>query len=322
MFGGGFVSVCSFCLILVLFSIRTEPSLNHENLVTNDVTNGKAHKVTNHNELSRHLLGKNHSAKENSQGGQQPLFVSSFPHDMKTLDVATKKKVFINTLLPISLAALAEIEQEKNSLEAILVKLEGHGDVLYFDETTSWPESIVDSEIKLLEQLTLKYRTNSKKMLVDRIDVLPVSLILAQGALESSWGSSRFASVGNNLFGIWTWGEKGIIPEKRAKGSSHKVAVYDSLLDSVRAYILLLNRLPAYASLRKLRSQSDSSVTLADGLLYYSERRGDYIKDVKQIIKNNDLEKLDSLRITEDFQWEPPDSLRLVSINGVDNAKL
>ncbi len=228
-----------------------------------------------------------------------PVLFANLPQDMDSLDVVTKKKAFINTLLPISLVALNEIAQEKKSLEAALQKLNRHEDTLFFGEDAIWPHNVSEKEKNFLQHLTLKYRTNSKEKLLKRVNVLPVSLILAQGALESSWGSSRFAMEGNNLFGIWTWGDEGLDPLDRDEGALHKVASYDNLLDSVRAYLLMINRLPAYSSLRELRDHSASSLDLAEGLLFYSERRNSYIDDVRQIIASNELQRFDSMTLAK-----------------------
>ncbi|MBE9519635.1 MAG: glucosaminidase domain-containing protein, partial [Proteobacteria bacterium] len=89
--------------------------------------------------------------------------------------------------------------------------------------------------------------------------------MLAQGALETSWGRSRFAREGNSIFGMWTWKTKGIVPLKREEGKTHKVKAYDSILDSVRAYQLTLNRLDHYEHLRNLRLETYDSLILAEG---------------------------------------------------------
>ncbi|MFZ5759269.1 MAG: glucosaminidase domain-containing protein [Thermodesulfobacteriota bacterium] len=249
---------------------------------------------------------------------------ANLPADLEQLDVPTKKKAFLNTLLPIGLIAVAEVAQEKKMLTEILAKLEHNGDTLLFDEETVWPQGVTDEEIDILEHLCRKYRTTSKQMLVNRVDVVPVSLILAQGALESSWGGSRFCREGNNLFGVWTWGEEGMLPREREEGESHKVAIYESLLESVRAYLLMLNRLPAYADFRDLRKTgSVSSLDLADGLLYYSERRDSYVDDLKKLIVANGLQKFDGMELSADFQPAlPPETIKLVLLDAAKNASL
>jgi Bax protein len=134
--------------------------------------------------------------------------------------------------------------------------------------------------------------------------VVPVSLILGQGAIESSWGCSRFTRAGNNLFGIWTWGERGIVPANRDEGKNHKIKIYDTILDSVRNYVLTLNRLGAYRHLRELRRDSNDSMELAQGLLYYSERRDAYVEDVRRIISSNNLQRYDTISLASSV-WQP-----------------
>lgn len=224
----------------------------------------------------------------------QPLLFSSLPDDYLNLDYETKKKVFLHTLLPVAMVALAEIENERAALEMILGKLSTPPKDFIFDgDDIEWHMGLDKNEIFFLKSLSKKYRTNKVDKLLRRVNTVPVSLILAQGALESSWGGSRFALEGNNLFGIWTWGANGLVPNNREEGKSHRVAVYDSLLDSVRAYILMLNRVSAYSYFRKIRLNTMDSLTLANGLLYYSERRQEYISDVTTVIKTNSLQEYD-----------------------------
>jgi len=225
------------------------------------------------------------------------IVFKGFPARLDLLEVATKKRTFLHTLLPVTMVALGEIEQERSRLQEILAGIDSGS-----DSVPVVAESAVLSgeERDFLLVLAEKYRTERISELIGRVDVLPVSLIMAQGAIESSWGSSRFATEGNNLFGVWTWGEKGMIPLRREEGMRHKVAIYDSILDSVRAYILTLNRLPAYKDLRKLRRRTMDSGGLAAGLLPYSERGSEYVRDVQRLINYNRLKTYDRCVLAED----------------------
>jgi Bax protein len=318
------VAVLCLCLIMVLVARR--PSAQS---VSDNETGQKAHadrvsaiRVDSIADLLENLRSRNLWDIGDNDAVPPVLFVN-LPDDMNNLDVATKKKAFINTLLPVSLIALDEITQEKKSLQAILDKLGSAEDTLFFDDEMIWPRNVSDEEIDLLQHLVSKYRTNSIEKLLLRVDVLPVSRILAQGALESSWGGSRFVAEGNNLFGILTWGDKGMTPANRDKDAQHMVASYDTLLDSVRAYLLMINRLQAYTSLRQLRSRTENSVDIAEGLRFYSERRDSYIEDVRQIIVTNELQRFDAMELTENFQRQPlEEPLNLVSLAGPSDAKI
>ena len=124
-----------------------------------------------------------------------------------------------------------------------------------------------------------------------RVDTLPVPLVLVQAAKESGWGTSRFAREANNLFGQWCFRAGcGIVPARRAAGAKHEVRDFDSVDDSVAAYLHNINTGKVYRRLREIRQdlreagkKLDGSL-LADGLLFYSQRREDYINEVKRML--------------------------------------
>ena len=157
-----------------------------------------------------------------------------------------------------------------------------------------------------IQQLAIQYRlpantANVKQSLLKRIDVLPSSLVLAQAAIESGWGTSRFAKQGNNFFGQWCFTKGcGLIPSKRSNGSHHEVKRFNSPAESIASYMHNLNSHPAYRQLRENRTvqrgNSDllNGCFLAEGLLEYSERKVDYVNSLKQLIRINDLEDKNS----------------------------
>lgn len=225
-----------------------------------------------------------------------------YPDDFEKLrDVRVRKKVFLHSLLPVAMIALDEIREERFRLLQIIEKT-GYPeeDLVFSDEDDelrerSWKYFISAEDQKFIRTLSRKYRTSRADLLVSRVDVLPVSLILAQGAMESSWGRSRFAREGNNLFGIWTWNDNGIIPANRDAGKNHMVRSYDSILDSVRSYMLTLNRVKAYEPLRRIRLETKDSQALTQGLMNYSEKKDRYIASLQEVIKHNRLQDYDQL---------------------------
>lgn len=240
------------------------------------------------------------------------VIFTGYPENLhQQTHIPTKKKVFLHTLLPVALAALQEIEQERTHLLEIIEKTGLRADELIFGDTLSnqhqdWSLFLNNEEISFIRSLTEKYRTRRADRLLSRVDVFPVSLILAQGAIESSWGGSRFAREGNNLFGVWTWGEKGIIPSARDAGKKHKIKIYDSILDSVRSYVLNLNRLGAYEQLRMIRQHTQDPMELTNGLRNYSEKKDQYITDLKRIISSNRLFNYDRNTLATENQGKIP----------------
>ncbi len=222
------------------------------------------------------------------------VLVAQFPNDLNLLDVNIKKQAFLHTLLPIVMVAQSEVKQERQYLLAISRKIDDKKfDIRHLDDTSRSHKRLTRKEKFFLRNLSKKYRSTRLSELLVRVKPVPNSLVMAQAAIESSWGDSRFVNEGNNLFGVWTWGKYGMIPARREEGKSHKVASYDTILDSVRSYILILNRVSAYGRLRRLRQQTTDPLALAEGLLYYSERRDEYVSDVKKVILSNELQKYD-----------------------------
>ena len=153
-------------------------------------------------------------------------------------------------------------------------------------------EEITDWEKPDFERANNQTFINSVGQCVNYIyntttDVIPVNfeVLLAQAALESGWGNSRFALEGKNLFGIRTYNltEPHMLPSNNPK--KWGVRVYMHECDSVQHYIDILNTGGAYEKYRELRDNG-----VEDSLLYV-ETLGAYASDkhyfgkIKGIIK-------------------------------------
>jgi len=135
---------------------------------------------------------------------------------------------------------------------------------------------------------------------------VPPSIIVAQGAVESGWGTSRFAVEGNALFGQWSFSDKAMKPkEQRRELGNYGLATFKSPMDSIRSYLLNINTHPAYRAFRHLRSQMRSigrplyGLELVHTLEHYSERKGEYIEDLTKVIRANGLSWLDEARLKD-----------------------
>jgi uncharacterized FlgJ-related protein len=90
----------------------------------------------------------------------------------------------------------------------------------------------------------------------DRLSRVPTSIIIAMAGVESGWGTSRFATEGNALFGVRTWDKN--TPRMKAKGNpdaSWGVKKYKTKCQSVKDMIAILNRHPAYKEFRVEREK-------------------------------------------------------------------
>jgi Bax protein len=248
-----------------------------------------------------------------SSGKIPPFFIKTYPVDLYTInDINVRKRVFLHSLLPQALLVRQEALQRRARLETVLSMIDCPLEKLDFSMESQgqcyWRNSVAEEDIKFIRNLCARYRTSSAKELLERVNAVPTSIILAQGALESSWGASRFTREGNSIFGMWTWKTAGITPARREEGKTHRVKIYDSILDSVRAYQLTLNRFEPYDQFRQLRLQTDDPLILANGLSSYSERGEEYVAEIKKIITSNDLQKYDKCFLTTDMT--PPQYLK------------
>ena len=244
-----------------------------------------------------------------------PVVFTQFPDDFDRIDSDLKKRVFLHTLLPVAMVANAEVEQERTMLLALLDKLgDCDPDQLFKGSMDARTCGLSQNELYFLQQLGDKYRTARMDELLRRVNVVPVSLMLAQGALESSWGGSRFASEGNNLFGVWTWGTSGMLPQRREPGERHLVAMYDTILDSARSYLLMINRQAAYRDFRTLRERTMDPLQLASGLQRYSEKRDVYVTDLQSFIQQNRLQQYDGCVLSAGLVTREAKPLKLAGL--------
>ena len=137
-----------------------------------------------------------------------------------------------------------------------------------------------------------------------RMDIIPVSIALAQAAKESGWGTSRFALEGNAIFGQWTWTGQGIEPLDKGKHENHKILRFPILRASVKAYQNNLNTHKGYSEFRekrhriRKRNKSIRGLDLTDTLDRYAQTGKEYTDILEQIIKQNDLSDFETVQLT------------------------
>ena len=131
------------------------------------------------------------------------------------------------------------------------------------------------------------------------MDIIPVSIAVAQAANESGWGTSRFALEGNALFGQWTYSKKGISPKNKDPNASHKILQFQILKASVRAYKNNLNTHNAYKEFREVRAQLREEgkkiigLDLTRYLKNYAAIGEKYVLILEDIIEKNSLTDFD-----------------------------
>ncbi|WP_302504305.1 glucosaminidase domain-containing protein [Geoalkalibacter halelectricus] len=252
-----------------------------------------------HAELAR-LFALNNYDLDNLELGVPKLIVTTLPQDLDRIaQVNERKRIFFLTLLPMVLMANEEIQAERDLIESLLSG---------FDQGRL-PSA---HEAEQLAEIQDKYRISGdpfsdcdiREKLLKRVDILPPSLVLAQAANESGWGTSRFARVANNLFGEWTFTPgTGVVPANRPAGEIYEVRSFPTIYDSVKSYMLNLNTHRAYVPLREKRIQARlenrplKGVDLAHGLQAYSIRGEEYVEEIAAMIRHNQLTRFSYLNL-------------------------
>lgn len=186
----------------------------------------------------------------------------------------SKKEAFLEKILPI----INEVYNEKqfNYLNA---------------------KSDIEHSVNLdrIEKLKKKFKSKTNEELLAKMKPHPISLTLAQSAIESDWRTSRFAKEANNLFGIWSFSknDQRLQAGKTRDGKKIFVRRYDSYKDSIDHYYRLLSKGRYFKDFQKLKGETDNPFKLSEGLLMYSEKREVYVNSIKDRIKENDFTKYD-----------------------------
>jgi len=224
---------------------------------------------------------------KNIRNGQKvkPIYLTKLPKDLKTLgDTKKKRELFIKIVLPLILNENEKITEDRKKLFKILAKnFNTVGERVWLMRRFK--------EYKIKDQDLVKLKM--------RMDIIPVSIALAQAANESGWGTSRFALEGNALFGQWTWSNKGISPKNKDPNKSHKVLQFQILKASVKAYKNNLNTHNAYQEFREARAQlrqENKQITGLDLIKYlknYAAIGDKYVSIIKDIIEKNSLTDFD-----------------------------
>jgi Bax protein len=220
------------------------------------------------------------------------------------MPVPHKKEIFYRAMLPLILHANNMVLDRRARLLEAKAALEAG------DSISSGDLEQVRSGAMLLrvedEETVAKLAPGDDRLpaildeMLYRLDIIPAGLALGQAAYESGYGTSRFAVEGNALFGQWTYGGKGLVPEQQRKSlGDHRIAAFDWPFDSVRGYFINLMSHPAYEDFRRIRAEARAtgrplrSLELADGLIRYSERGQEYVDTLKGIIRVNGLDIAD-----------------------------
>ena len=220
----------------------------------------------------------------------KPIYFTRLPRDLDQIKtIKAKKETFLQIVLPLVVAENEKIETDRNYLLKVIR-----------DNDSS-------EKLQWLKRKFKEYKVKDGDIneLIEKVDIVPTSIALAQAAKESGWGTSRFALEGNAIFGQWTWDGVGIEPLDKSDDQSHKILKFPILRASVKAYITNLNTHPSYKNFREKRlmlrqsNKALSGIDLIHELANYAETGKEYTRILEQIIEQNDLQEFESVVIDD-----------------------
>ena len=220
----------------------------------------------------------------------KPIYFTRLPRDLdKIKTIKAKKETFLQIVLPLVVAENEKIETDRNYLLKVIR-----------DNDSS-------EKLQWLKRKFKEYKVKDGDIneLIEKVDIVPTSIALAQAAKESGWGTSRFALEGNAIFGQWTWDGVGIEPLDKSDDQGHKILKFPILRASVKAYITNLNTHPSYKNFREKRlmlrqsNKALSGIDLIHELENYAETGKEYTRILEQIIEQNDLQEFESVVIDD-----------------------
>jgi Bax protein len=233
------------------------------------------------------------------------LTIAALPSDMAAIALPDKRKaMFLRYMLPLVLEANQRVREQRNRLLGLTQDLESGASIPL--ESRQW-----------FLDLAKEYQVGAEQIteLVRRVDVTPPSLALAQAAIESGWGTSRFALEGNSAFGQWTTEQyDGLVPHERPNGHTYKIRSFERPIDAVHSYLRNLNTHRAYrafrskrATLRDVEGTSDS-LKLVGTLGGYAEEGEIYLQLLRRVILVNSLRTLDNAQLGDELLNFGPDA--------------
>lgn len=194
----------------------------------------------------------------------------------KTTPLHPKKEKFLKLLLP----TITKVYNELN---------------IQYETTKKLIET--DPTNPNLEELKISHEVNSNEELLIALKPHPISITLAQAAIESAWGTSRFFNEANNIFGVWSFNENEprIAASVKREDKTIYLKKFSSLEEAIRQYYDMLSSKKIYFEFKKENYISNDSIEIAKKLTSYSEQGEEYTRKVISVIKFNKFTQFDEI---------------------------
>lgn len=184
-----------------------------------------------------------------------PLFVKDFPAGFNNIKDENKRHaLFIKILAPLAMQLNQEILNERSRIEHLYQSFQNK-------------KKLSSEQRKILEETAAKYDVFTRlkktqryeflfKELLEKINIIPPSVLITAAALETDWGTLRIAEEGNALYKQLQWHTKdGIKPKDETEDDTYRIRTYPSLHDAMADFALKLNSALAFKDMRFLRQE-------------------------------------------------------------------
>lgn len=222
------------------------------------------------------------------------VFLAELPGDLRNVKSTDRRKaLFVSIVLPHVLRANERLREDRARL-------------LRLQRADRAERTFGKRDRKWMARMAKAYRTKPMAFdeLLRRVDVVPPRLAIAQAVQESGWGTSRFARVGNALFGQHAPVGDGAIT---ARGDSNVgMKSFDTIQRSVLGYMQNLNRHRAYGEFRNMRAQIRragrpmDAMALAGSLGRYSEEGALYVDRLRTVIQMTEVAGARGAKLAEE----------------------
>jgi len=192
----------------------------------------------------------------------------------KVIPISVKKENFKNILVPIVTEVYTQLDLQYNQVKEDIEQNRNHD---------------------FIESLKKFYKAKTDEELLMALKPHPISIALAQSAIESAWLTSRFTKVANNIFGVWSFRKNEPRVEANSTRGETKIYLkkYKNYKSAIFDYYKNLGKHSAYKEFRKLKMKTNDPYQLVEHLQSYSEKGTAYTNLLKRMIEINQFDKYD-----------------------------
>ena len=225
------------------------------------------------------------------------IFVKRIPEEIKKMEGSERRHFFIQLLVPLVLLENEKIAAEHDKIVPIAAKKNWSAEDVKIIAEIAEKYNIID-EGQDISAIDEDEKEKIRYFLDHKIRPVPPAIAIGQAALESGWGTSRFVFEGNNLFGhVSPDPTKGIKP-KNWSGNQRHIRIFDSIQDSISAYMLNLNRNRAYNKFRWYRRTHPNNLSkMAEGFDKYAIIKEAYVGRLQSVMFKFGVYKINNAKL-------------------------